>query len=58
MDFPIQVCGLCEKAIQPSEARVNFGRKPYHGQCFVEHCKKTHNPPPDEEADVNDWGKK
>lgn len=58
MNDRIYPCGLCNKAIQPNEARVNFGRKSYHGKCFVEHCKKHHNPPSDEEGDVNDWRKK
>lgn len=42
----LQVCGLCEKVIAADEARVNFGRKTYHGACFIEHCKQTHNKPP------------
>lgn len=47
-------CGLCNKPVMPGQPRVNFGRKTYHGECFVAHCKKNHNAPSDEEADVND----
>jgi len=36
------LCELCKKVIMPKDARVNYGRKTYHGPCFVQHCKESH----------------
>ncbi len=42
MEFPIQVCCLCNKAIGAKDPRVNYAKKVFHGPCFVEHCRRTH----------------